>query len=1115
MAEARQCVREDRLLDARAKLLEAQKLGATFAPGEDTPEFLSQHLAFRARQRIDALVGRANETLRFGSGDLAGRMAKAEEDLTQARRLAAGFGQDTSGVDRLLVVVRQQRGAASAVASGPAPATVPAPAAAPVPPPAPGGVLPPVVTKPDAVAVNLPPVGAGPAAVPPAPGSGQELLEKARLELRSGQTDAARRLAEMAYEPRYGVRDQAVALLRTIDTEDFNQKRLRAIRVFDAAWSAYLKRDYAHCGNMVAAIDTRLLDEARQAKLRDMMATPEMQPAGRAAVVQAAGPGDGGSELPPEAGRSVATDNPDTALLRRTQAMRDVLFQKLRKDGLEVQSAALEKYRSGQPDAAVEMLHDYLNALQDKQLDPGQMALLKRPVEARMKQLQLLQAQEEFANRTASKHEKAKNAMASIQMAEQTKQKNVAELMKQYNALYREGKYAEAEAMAMRAHELDPDNAIVGAAIQIAKRQENISSYKKLKGDKEDLVLHALNDTDKEGDKNAVDNGISISKEGLERIHNRKDQFGSTIKQPRKSDKEREIERQLSTPVTLNFTDAPLKSVIDDLRAFKGINIWVNEAALAEEGISLDRPVSVKLDQVSLHSALNLILQNVHLTYCIRDEVLQITTRKDAQGKLAQTTYQVADLIIPVNDFGTVGAQPNAWTPAAASPPVGQQTPSPITGAMTLQNGTAVGVPAGSSSSAAPGGPFASQQGSGSNITVTKKNATTTEDTLIKLITNTVAPQSWSDMGGPGTIDYYPNTMALVINQTPDIQDQIAELLEALRRLQDQEVAVEIRFITIAEDFYERIGVNFNLNFVQRQNAKFEPSLTSGNFSPDGFVNVFQPGRFLAGLTPAGTLTPDLNIPLTVQTFQQALPPFGGYPGIPGAGGITLGLAFLSDIQVFLFMEAAQGDTRTNVMQAPKLTMFNGQTATLTVGDSQNFVTNISVIPQQGIFTFNPTVSAVPMFTTLTMNAVISADRRFVRMSLTPALTNLASDVVPLFPIVVPIFPNLDNTGTGQPVVFTQFIQQPRTTAVSVATTVAVPDGGTVLMGGMKRLSEGRTEFGPPILSKIPYINRLFKNVGYGRNAESLLIMVTPRIIIQAEEEQRQTGYVPRETIVP
>ena len=65
------------------------------------------------------------------------------------------------------------------------------------------------------------------------------------------------------------------------------------------------------------------------------------------------------------------------------------------------------------------------------------------------------------------------------------------------------------------------------------------------------------------------------------------------------------------------------------------------------------------------------------------------------------------------------------------------------------------------------------------------------------------------------------------------------------------------------------------------------------------------------------------------------------------------------------------------------------------------------------------------------------------------------------------------------------------------------PDGGTVLLGGIKRLSEGRNEFGVPMLNKIPYVSRLFKNVGIGRETQSLMMMVTPRIIIQEEEEER------------
>src|SRR5690242_2654508 len=70
-------------------------------------------------------------------------------------------------------------------------------------------------------------------------------------------------------------------------------------------------------------------------------------------------------------------------------------------------------------------------------------------------------------------------------------------------------------------------------------------------------------------------------------------------------------------------------------------------------------------------------------------------------------------------------------------------------------------------------------------------------------------------------------------------------------------------------------------------------------------------------------------------------------------------------------------------------------------------------------------------------------------------------------------------------------------------TTVSVPDGGTVLLGGLQTLREARNEFGPPVLSRLPGNNRLFKNTSYGGDAESLRLIVTPRIIISEEEELR------------
>src|SRR5262249_20522139 len=167
--------------------------------------------------------------------------------------------------------------------------------------------------------------------------------------------------------------------------------------------------------------------------------------------------------------------------------------------------------------------------------------------------------------------------------------------------------------------------------------------------------------------------------------------------------------------------------------------------------------------------------------------------------------------------------------------------------------GTSVGSPGGSAFGTAGGTSGTWTKGGGGG---------TREDQLIQLIQNTIQPRSWAAMGGQGTIDYFPMTMTLVINQTQDIQEQVRDLLETLRRLQDAEVAVEIRLISIAEGFFERMGVDFNINIKTDHNTqRWEPLITSGQFKPAGFINDFSPDRLISGLTPAGTVTQHRAIP--------------------------------------------------------------------------------------------------------------------------------------------------------------------------------------------------------------------------------------------------------------
>ena len=92
------------------------------------------------------------------------------------------------------------------------------------------------------------------------------------------------------------------------------------------------------------------------------------------------------------------------------------------------------------------------------------------------------------------------------------------------------------------------------------------------------------------------------------------------------------LKQKLSRQVSLQFNETPFREVIDDLRIEQGINIYVDTPALEAENINLDWPVTVKLENDSLKSAMNLILKSVHLIYFAKGETLVITTQVSGHG---------------------------------------------------------------------------------------------------------------------------------------------------------------------------------------------------------------------------------------------------------------------------------------------------------------------------------------------------------------------------------------------------------------------------------------------------------------------------------------------------
>ena len=69
-------------------------------------------------------------------------------------------------------------------------------------------------------------------------------------------------------------------------------------------------------------------------------------------------------------------------------------------------------------------------------------------------------------------------------------------------------------------------------------------------------------------------------------------------------------------------------------------------------------------------------------------------------------------------------------------------------------------------------------------------------------------------------------------------------------------------------------------------------------------------------------------------------------------------------------------------------------------------------------------------------------------------------------------------------------IQQPTYQQNVITTHVAIPDGGTLLLGGQKLVGEAEREMGVPALSKLPIINRLFTNKAKVMDESVLLILI-------------------------
>jgi hypothetical protein len=232
---------------------------------------------------------------------------------------------------------------------------------------------------------------------------------------------------------------------------------------------------------------------------------------------------------------------------------------------------------------------------------------------------------------------------------------------------------------------------------------------------------------------------------GIVQAQDRSDPFGeaAVVAPPRKptcrcigesGETVAKIRHVLNQPLKstgLEFTEEPLENVVNFLQHEYAVPIHVDIAALEDIGLTSDEPLSVNLQNISLRSALQLMLKQKQLTFIITNEVLTITTPEEAEDEPMTCVYDVQDLkfAAPQGEPRTGGA--SAWADY---------------------------------------------------------------DALIGAITECVRPASWKENGGEGNLRRIQPGL-LVIYQTRQVHEEVADLLAAIRSMSGRATAPEPKLL--------------------------------------------------------------------------------------------------------------------------------------------------------------------------------------------------------------------------------------------------------------------------------------------------------------------------------
>ena len=368
---------------------------------------------------------------------------------------------------------------------------------------------------------------------------------------------------------------------------------------------------------------------------------------------------------------------------------------------------------------------------------------------------------------------------------------------------------------------------------------------------------------------------------------------------------------------------------------------------------------------------------------------------------------------------------------------------------------------------------------------VTTKDPLALEPLITKIIQLKYASPSNLVASVQGTIDpkrsrVLPDTRTsqLIVVATEKEIAAVDELVKSLDT-QTKQVLIEARLLETVMNPSTSKGIDWS-GTLKAQNVSFGNGITTGNTS---LTTPGTPTTSTTTLPGGGTVTSTTTPSSSPVTVLNSLLGGGGFSA-DTARGLYPSTFFLNADGARAVLSFLNTYAETKVISSPRTVTLDNETSVIEVGTQYPIVNTTAG-------TANTTGGSQVTYSNLT-----------VRLSVTPRIS--ANNYVKL--LVTPTVVRLGDLVTSRVGGVDNIVPEFETREIH--TSVMIPSGNTLVMGGLIQDNVHQQNVKVPLLGDIPYLGPLFRSDSKSRTKSNMIVFLTPTIVDDEDFQPTKSNFL-------